>query len=91
MSTYIERAIEEHWGERCEEYDAHCYVCRAWAEYDALQATLAAARLSLRTAIENLTDACVIASEDGKYSREYGVAIVGREWLQPAKELVGET
>lgn len=34
--SLIEEAITEHFGERCDEYEALCVVCRVWAEFDAL-------------------------------------------------------
>lgn len=36
MSELIREAVEEHWGERCPDYDDTCAVCRAWSAYDAL-------------------------------------------------------
>lgn len=34
---YIEEAITEHFGKRCEgEPNSNCPVCKAWAEYDNL-------------------------------------------------------
>lgn len=50
-----------------------------------LTARLAAAEALLREAVEQFTDACVVASEDGKCSKEYGVAIVGAAWFERAK------
>ncbi|MGC0052692.1 hypothetical protein ACNSPG_06450 [Brucella pituitosa] len=32
----IAAAISEHYGERCPDFDADCFCCKAWAEYDAL-------------------------------------------------------
>lgn len=32
----IVEAIREHWGERCPDFDANCFCCKAWAEYDRL-------------------------------------------------------
>ena len=54
------------------------------------QQRLAAAVALLREAVEKYTEACVIASEDGKCSKEYGVAIVGSDWYEQAKEVCGD-
>lgn len=36
MSKLIVEAVVEHWGERCSEFDADCFCCKAWKEYDEL-------------------------------------------------------
>ena len=44
----------------------------------------------LQEACDNWTDACVIASEDGKCSVEYGVSIVNMKWKDQAIEILGQ-
>lgn len=34
--SLVEEAIQEHWGERCPDFEPGCPCCRAWAEYDKL-------------------------------------------------------
>lgn len=46
-------------------------------------------RSALSQVIDGYTDACVIASEDGKYSKEYGVAILGSDWLRAVRSALG--
>lgn len=41
MTDKIKEAITEHWGERCDDFDADCVCCQAWKEWDDLQAELA--------------------------------------------------
>lgn len=36
--NYIEQAITDFWGERCDPTDHDCPTCQAWAEYDRLSA-----------------------------------------------------
>jgi hypothetical protein len=38
MTDLIETAITEYFGERCDDYEERCVVCRAWKEYDNLVA-----------------------------------------------------
>jgi len=33
----IEEAIRNYWGERCPDYDADCFVCQAWKEFDTIE------------------------------------------------------
>lgn len=33
---HIEKAIKEHWGERCDDHNPHCPCCAAWEQFDAL-------------------------------------------------------
>ncbi|MDJ1632305.1 hypothetical protein [Rhizobium rhizogenes] len=37
MSDKIAEAITERWGIRCQDHDADCPCCQAWAEYDLLK------------------------------------------------------
>ena len=32
----VEEAISEHWGDRCQDFDADCACCQTWSEYDRL-------------------------------------------------------
>jgi hypothetical protein len=59
-------------------------------EIERLTQRLAAAEELLREVVVAYTEACVIASEDGKCSKEYGVAIVGNDWYKRAKEIWDE-
>ncbi len=34
---FIAEAITAHWGERCPDHEAGCFVCNAWTQYDALR------------------------------------------------------
>lgn len=36
MSSLVEDAITEYFGERCDDYDERCACCAAWKEYDLL-------------------------------------------------------
>ena len=53
--------IKETLGERCETFDADCYTCQAWAEYDALMA-LSASPAAQVEAVDAVTDAMVEAA-----------------------------
>jgi hypothetical protein len=33
----IAEAITEQFGERCPDFDANCYCCRVWRQYDELK------------------------------------------------------
>ena len=55
-----------------------------------MEADLATCRRLLQEACDNYTDACVVMSEDGKYSIEYGVAIVGDGWYKAARAAGGD-
>ena len=34
MTTKVEEAMTDYWGERCFGYSADCPTCQAWGEYD---------------------------------------------------------
>ena len=36
MPEYIEEAITDYWGPRCDTRDELCHPCHAWKEYDLL-------------------------------------------------------
>lgn len=41
MTDYIAEAIEIAFGQRCEVFNPHCHLCRAWKQYDDLRSSLA--------------------------------------------------
>ena len=46
--TYIEQAITDIWGERCDPIDDDCPTCQAWAEFDALSQAYERGQVDMR-------------------------------------------
>lgn len=42
MQSLLEEAIQEHFGERCPDFEPGCPCCRAWAEFDEIERLRAA-------------------------------------------------
>lgn len=42
MRSLLEEAIQEHFGERCPDFEPGCPCCRAWAEFDEIERLRAA-------------------------------------------------
>lgn len=55
------------------------------AEIERLRAERDECRRLLREAVDGWTESCVVMSEDCKYSKEYGTAIVGGGWYEAAR------
>jgi len=54
MNNFVKEAIAQYWGEPCDDYDAGCPTCRAWAEYDTSQAVKEEVREYYMPKIKNI-------------------------------------
>jgi len=66
MADLIEDAIDEKYGPRCDTFEADCWTCQVWQQYDALhEAGERARERALEEAIEIVRNVRIPADLDG--------------------------
>lgn len=94
----IAHAITDYYGERCPEYDADCFCCKAWAEFDRLRHAARPAPAATDTGLETVAWNCTyptyghftLKEQEAKQAIEDGATVEEFVTRSQAEAIVAE-